>query len=104
MIGVVVNTKLLSALSLTCLMFTILWLFFLIVGLSAAGELDTFEKVLSHISTLDVVFRLTYVNAALITVNAVMLFAALYIYYKPVASEWATIGIVFVPIYGAMNW
>ena len=97
------NTKLLSVLSLTCLLFTILWLAFLIAGMITAGGLNTFEKALAYVSKLDIVFYLTYVNAALITVNAVMLFATLYIYYKPVALEWATIGIVFVPIYGTMN-
>jgi len=98
-----VNTRSVSVLSLTCLLFTILWLAFLIVGMITAGELNTFEKTLAYVSKLDTVFYITYVNAALITVNAVMLFATLYIYYKPVALEWATIGIVFVPIYGAMN-
>ncbi len=97
------RTKLLGVLSLISLAVTILWLVFLIVGLAAAGPLDTFEQVLAHVNKLDVVFYLTYANAALITVSAVMLFAALYLYYKPIAPEWSAIGATFVPIYGAMN-
>lgn len=97
------QTKPLGVLSLVLLVLTILWLVFLIVGLSAAGPLDTFEQVLAHVNKLDVVFYLTYANAALITVSAVMLFAALYLHYKPIAPEWSTIGATFVPIYGAMN-
>lgn len=65
------NTRLLRILSLTCLLLTILWLVFLIVGLTAAGEMDTFEKVLAYVGKLDIVFYLTYMNAALITVNGV---------------------------------
>jgi hypothetical protein len=97
------QTKLLGVLSLILLVLTILWLVFLIVGLSAAGPLDTFEKVLAHVNKLNVVFYLTYTNAALITVNAVMLFVALYLHYKTIAPEWSAIGATFVPIYGAMN-
>jgi len=97
------QTRLLGVLSLILLALTILWLVFLIVGLAAAGPLDTFEQVLAHVNRLDVVFYLTYANAALITVSAVMLFAALYLHYKPIAPEWSAIGATFVPIYGAMN-
>ncbi|MFC1532761.1 DUF4386 family protein [Thermodesulfobacteriota bacterium] len=97
------QTKLIGVLSLILLVLTILWLVFLIVGLAAAGPLDTFEQVLAHFNELDAVFYLTYANAALITVSAVMLFAALYLYYKPIEPEWSAIGATFVPIYGAMN-
>jgi hypothetical protein len=48
-------------------------------------------------------FYLTYINAAIVTITAVMLFTALYIYYKPMVPAWSAIGVMFVPIYGAMN-
>jgi len=44
------QTKLLGVLSLICLIVTILWLVFLIVDMSVAGPLETFEKVLTQIS------------------------------------------------------
>lgn len=97
------RTKLLGVLSLISLVVTILWLVFRIMRLAAAGPLDTFEQVLAYANKMDVMVYLTYANAALITVSVVMLFAALYLYYKPVAPEWSAIGVVFVPIYGAMN-
>lgn len=97
------QTRLLGILSLICLVITLLWLVFLIAGMATAGPLNTFEKVLAHVNKLDIVFYLTYANAALITVSAVMLFAALYIHYKSVAPEWSAIGVIFVPIYGALN-
>lgn len=97
------QTKLLGVLSLIVLALSILWLSFLTAGSVSAGPLDTFEQVLAHVSKLDVAFYLTYVNAALITASAVMLFAVLYLHYKPTAPEWAAIGATFVPIYGTMN-
>jgi len=97
------NTKLLGVLSLTCLMITILWLVLFVAGMAVAGPLETFEQVLAYVNKLGSLFYLTYANAALITVSAVMLFAALYIHYKPIAPEWSAIGVMFVPIYGALN-
>jgi hypothetical protein len=97
------QTRLLRILSRICLVITLLWLVFLIADMATAGPLDRFEKVLAHVNQLDVVFYLTYANAALITVSAVMLFAALYVHYKPAAPQWSAIGMLFVPIYGALN-
>lgn len=97
------QTKLLGALSLICLVGTILWLVFLIAGMAGAGPLETFEQVLAYVSQADGIFYVTYTNAALITVTAIMLFAGLYLYYKPIAPTWATVGAIFVPIYGSMN-
>lgn len=97
------QTKLLGVLSLTCLIITILWLVLFVSSMAVAGPLDTFEQVLTHVKGLGGVFYLTYANAALITVCAVMLFATLYIHYKPIAPEWSAIGVMFVPIYGALN-
>ncbi|MEW6405120.1 MAG: hypothetical protein AB1649_25270 [Chloroflexota bacterium] len=97
------QTKSLGILSLVCLTFTIIWLIFLIAGTGSAGPLETFEQVLAYTARLDGVFYLTYVNAALVTVSAVMLLAALYLYYSPIVPGWSVIGAAFVPIYGAMN-
>jgi hypothetical protein len=97
------QTKLLGVLSFTCLIITILWLVLFVAGMADAGPLDTFQRVLAHVNKAGILFYLTYANAALITVNAVMLFAALYIHYKPLAPEWSAIGVLFVPIYGALN-
>ncbi len=98
------QTKLLGVLSLICLVFTVLWLVCVIAGgMAVAGPLETFEQVLARVNKADAILYLTYTNAALITVSAVMLFAALYVYYEPMAPEWSAIGVTFVPIYGAMN-
>jgi hypothetical protein len=88
---------------MTCLVFTVLWLVFLIAGVASAGPLATFDQVLAHVGKLDMLFYGTYVNAALVTIFAVMLFAALYEFCRLLAPTWAGIAIAFVPIYGAMN-
>jgi hypothetical protein len=97
------KTKLLGYLSLLCLALTVLWLILMIVGTASAGPMDTFEQVLSHVFKLNCIFYLTYINAALITLTATMLFAGLYIYCKPIASEWSVIALVFVPVYSVLN-
>lgn len=97
------RTRLLGFLSLACLATTVLWLVFLIAGLSSAGPMGTFDLVLAYVSKLGVSFYATYANAALVTITAVMLYAALYVFCKPMASTWAFIAVAFVPVYGAMN-
>lgn len=97
------RTRPLGILSLICLVITLLWLVFLIMDMVTAGPLDTFEKVLAHVNKLDPLFYLTYANASLITVSAVILFAELYIRYKPTAPGWSTIGVILVPFHGALN-
>lgn len=98
-----VRTRLLGVLSSACLTATVLWLVFLILGLATAGPLATFDQVLAHVGKLDALFYLTYANAALVTVTAVMLFAALYVFCRSRSETWAAIALTFVPIYGAMN-
>lgn len=97
------QTKQLGILSGLCLIGTVLWLVFMIAGMAGAGPLDTFEQVLSYVSEAGVIYYLTYINAALITVLVLLLFAGLYLHYKPVAPFWVLSGIIFVPVYGMMN-
>jgi uncharacterized membrane protein YtjA (UPF0391 family) len=97
------KTKPLGLLSMICLATTILWLVFLVTGRVIAGPLDTFEQVLGHVGKVDVLFLATYANAALVTVSAIMLFAALHVYCRLRAATWSTIGFAFVPVYGALN-
>ena len=97
------KTKLLGYISLFCLVVTVLWLILLIWGTASAGPMETFEQVLAHVAKLDAVFYLTYVNAALITLGATMLFAGMYVYCQPLASEWSVIALVFVPVYSVLN-
>jgi hypothetical protein len=80
-----------------------LWLIFLMISMAAAGPLNTFELVLAHVSNPSPLFWLSYYNAALITLSATALYAGLYRVAHQAAPTPATIGLVFVPAYCAMN-
>ena len=96
--------RFLGVLSLTCLVGSILWLALMIAGIAGAGALDTFDQVLAHVSKLDTLFYLSYLNAAfLVTIPAILLMTGLYVYCKPVNPAWMVLGAAFIPIYGAMN-
>jgi hypothetical protein len=96
-------SKLAAILCLICLILTVLWLGLLIADMATAGPLETFEQVAAHASRLHGLFYATYLNVALLTVAAVALFAVLYAWLKPAAPGWIVIGLVFTPIYGALN-
>jgi hypothetical protein len=96
-------SKLVAPLALACLVLTALWVGLLIADMASAGPLETFEQVAAHASRLHGLFYATYLNAALLTVAAVAFFAALHAWLKPTAPDWTVIGLVFVPIYGALN-
>ena len=96
-------SKLVAFLCLICLVLTALWVGLLVADMTSAGPLETFEQAVAHASRLHSLFYATYLNAALLTLAAVALFAALYAWLKPIAPDWAIIGLVFVPIYGVLN-
>lgn len=97
------SSKRLGILSLVTLVLTALWLTLYVRGLATAGPISTFRQALNYVNGLEVIFYVTYANAALVTVSCVVLFVALHLYYKARAPEWSAIGSGFVPIYGAMN-
>jgi hypothetical protein len=96
-------SKLVAFLALVCLVLTALWVSLLIADMASAGPLETFEQAAAHTSRLHGLFYATYLNAALLTLAAVAFFAALYAWLKPTAPDWTVVGLVFVPIYGALN-
>ncbi len=97
------HTRRLGVLSFIALVVTALWLVLLIANMANAGPLDTFERVLAHVSKLDVLFYLSYLNAALTVLAATALFTGLYLYSKSTAPASSLVGLVFVPIYATMN-
>ncbi len=90
-------------LSLVTLIVSVLWLVFLIAGMATAGPLDTFDRVLAHIANPGPLFTLTYLNAALITISATAWFAVLYGLIRGESPTSAQVGLVFVPVYCALN-
>ena len=96
-------SRLISFLCLLCSILTLLWVGLLAADMASAGPLDSFEQVAAHAGQLHSLFYAAYLNAALLTLVAVALFAALYAWLRPTTPDWAVIGLVFVPIYGALN-
>jgi len=97
------KTRLFALISLFTLIVTVLWLVLLIVGMGGAGPFDTFEQVVAQISRQDTLFTLTYLNATLTVLGTTALFTVLYLCCRAVAPELALLGLVFVPLYAALN-
>jgi hypothetical protein len=97
------KTKWLGMVSLITLILVTLWVVPFILSIANAGPVQTFEQALAVAARLDVMFYLTYANATLFTVTGAMLFAGLYLYCNPIASEWCLVGLVFVPVYCTLN-
>lgn len=79
------------------------WLVLLLAGIARDGTITTFEQALGQAARQDALFCLSYVNAALLTVGAVLLFAGLYVTFSGAASATSVMAVVFVPIYGVLN-
>ena len=92
-----------GAVALICLLVTVIWLGLFVYDTATSGPVETFDQAVASAARLDLLEVLTYVNATLLTVSAMMLFGALYVLLKAKAPLWAAMGVVFVPIYGALN-
>ena len=93
------KTKTIGWLSLGALVVSLTWLALLILSMSTAGRLDTFDQVLAYVSRQDTLYTLTYANASLIPIIATALFASLYLYLQRSAPGWAFVGVIFIPVY-----
>lgn len=96
------KTRPLAITCLIALLGTLLWIVLMFAG---GMPPETFAQALAKAARLDMVFYLTYLNAALlVTLPAIVLMILLYAFCKPVLPEWAAwTGVIFVPIYGVMN-
>jgi hypothetical protein len=89
-------------LALNALIFSTLWLIFLITGIASTGPVNTFDDLLAQINSGGVIYQFTYINAALVTLIVTALMAGLYEFTKR-DTEWALIGSIFTPVYCAIN-
>lgn len=97
------NARLVGMLALIALVFTLLWVLFMVLGMGSGATDDRLVEHLDQVQERDVLYTATYANALLVTVSVTMLFGALYAHYAPTAPAWAAVGIVFVPVYSALN-
>lgn len=95
--------KLIGYLSLVTAVLTALWVALLIAGMANTASAQDFDHVLANVSRLDTVYYAGYLNAAMITVAATMLYAVLYGYFKHESPAWALIAVLFVPVFCTLN-
>jgi hypothetical protein len=95
-----VNPLTLSLLALLLFLLTAGWLGLFIAGTAAAGPIETLEQALAVAVRQEPAFVFSYLNAALLTMVAVALFAGLYSNLRDEAPGWTQVALVFVPIYG----
>jgi hypothetical protein len=82
---------------------TALWLVILIPTQISAPPVDVLHEKIAAMEPLDFVYYVTYVNAALITVFDVAMFAGLIQFCREEEPLWSTIAMAFLPIYGLGN-
>lgn len=97
------GNKLLGTVSVICLVVTVIWLALFIYGTATQGAVETMDQALASVADPGPLYFLTYLNATLVTLSAIMLFAGLAVRCEAVAPLWAAMGAAFVPIYGLLN-
>ncbi len=97
------KVKTLGLISLLTLLSTITWLGATIAYNANAGALDTFDQILVHVSSLEPLFFISYINAAILTLLNLLFMAGLYLYCRESTPAWSAMNAVFIPIYGALN-
>jgi len=97
------RNALLGTIALICLIVTAVWVLLLIYLASTQGSPETAAQAVAYAANLDILFYLTYGNAAVITLSATTLFAGLYIVLRDDAPLWAAMGVAFLPVYSLLT-
>jgi len=95
--------KTLGLIALISLVVTVIWLALFVAVTATEGAIESAEEALASVSSLSLLHYATYVNAALITVTATMLFAGLAVVCWSEDRLWTAMASGFVPIYGLLN-
>ena len=97
------NTRTLGLLTAILIVVTVIWVGTTIATEATAPATDTLADKIASLDSPGALYYVTYVNAALITVFAVAVFAGLYPVTRSRSPLWAVIAVAFVPIYGFGN-
>jgi hypothetical protein len=89
--------------SLILLFQTVIWLVFTGFSMSQVESSWTYNDYVSWAANPDIFFIGNYINATLLTITAVALYAFLYGFLKNKYENYAMLGLVFIPIYGVLN-
>ncbi|MCP4678495.1 MAG: hypothetical protein GY854_23895, partial [Deltaproteobacteria bacterium] len=85
------NTRSLGYLTLSVIIVTIIWLITFIIGEASAPPINSLEDKIAAVESQMPLFLTTYINAALLTVLCVFMFAGFYIYCRPRDELWSTV-------------
>ena len=97
------KSKTTGVLALIATVITYIWVIGVLWDLNLKGSIETFDQALDYVSKPDTLYYLNYINVSLLTIITTMMFAGIYEYFKKSLKVWATIGILFVPIYCTLN-
>lgn len=97
------NTRLIGVISLITLILVSLWAALLILSIARGDVVETLDQALAYVEGRGAVYALIYVNAVLFTIAASAFFAALYVHFRAKAPTGSAVGILFVPVYCALN-
>jgi len=95
--------KTMGVIALVCLVVTVIWLALFVATTATEGAIESREQALASVASLGSLHYVTYINAALITVSATMLFAGLAVVCWSEDALWSAMASAFVPIYGLLN-
>jgi hypothetical protein len=82
---------------------TAAWVALTIYHQATLPPINTLTDQIAFIEEQLGLFKLTYINAAFITLANAALFAGLYVYCREENPLWAAVGLVFVPMYALGN-
>ena len=97
------KTRVVGILALAVAITTLVLAVIMAGGEVTATPATTLEEKIESLGDPGLLFYLAYVNAVLITILGVAMFAGFFAYYRDKAGLWSTIAFAFVPIYGLGN-
>jgi len=92
-----------KVIALLCLVFTSLWVVFMVWHGVETGPVETLEKAIDTAANPGWLFYANYLNAVIFTLLCTAVFAGLYVVCKSVDPVLALLGIVFIPVYSVLN-
>ncbi len=81
----------------------ILWIILMFLTEGNAPVFNNVAERINFIESKAILYRVSYINAAFLTLIGIFFYTSLYIYSKEKSKFWPTIALVFIPIYGLLN-
>ena len=82
---------------------TVLWIVLMMIAESTTSTVEDMDTKVMLIKSELYLYKMSYLNAGLLTFLNIMFMSALYLYCKHTNDFWSTLGFAFIPIYGITN-